>query len=75
MFQQYAGNIGTAELRALIGVEIIRRAVMTDRLGQSFNAEFGLPADRRVPGQPASSKPPWLHRHKVALAKTPPSRT
>src|SRR5260370_3643828 len=54
---QHAGEIGTGELAALIGVEDLRAAVFCNGLLDSIDAERSLHRVRQPPGQDASREP------------------
>ena len=48
---QHLGEVGRAELAALIGVEDLRLAMPGERLLQSLDTELHLQRDREPPGQ------------------------
>src|SRR3954454_19014598 len=54
---QLAGECGTGELAALIGVEDLRLAMASQGLLDRFDAEPGLHRDRQPPGQNPPAEP------------------
>ena len=54
---QHAGEFGTGELAALIGVEDLRAAVFCKGFLDSIDAERSLHRVRQSPGQDASCEP------------------